>query len=122
VLAFRKYASGCLLRIVRQPLIADVGYTQASSVIAVCRSSELASGTRTRSSTPSKTSAPPVWPCDVRVAPVKMPSLPLPETSTARAPPGSSNAQAAARLEGWGRTTRETLAGSDGAPSSSSTV
>ena len=60
------------------PAAQAAGYTQASSVIPVVRSSEAASGTVTQSLTPSNESAPPCRPLAVHVAPEIVPVLPVP--------------------------------------------
>lgn len=76
---------------VRQPLGVTVGNTHASSVIVVVRSSELASLTVTQSFTPSNASAAPNRPLGVRVAPLTVPVLALPDESTTWVPFASSN-------------------------------
>src|ERR687888_626707 len=75
-----------------------VGFTQASMVIPVVRSSESASGTVTQLLTPSKLSAPPNLPPVVQVAPVTVPLLPRPEASVAVLPDPSSKPHAPTRL------------------------
>src|SRR5678815_6033695 len=73
--------------IVRQPLCAAVGMTQASSVIRVVSASELELLTSTRSLTPSKLSAVPYLPATTQVAPpLIVPVLPLPEASATVVP------------------------------------
>ena len=74
----------------RQPPSAS-GATQASSVIAFVSASDAECGTLTRSLTPSNDSAPPKRPFAVRVAPLIVPALPLPDASPAVGPDGSSN-------------------------------
>ena len=81
-----------------------VGRTQASSVIAFVRSSELASGTETRSLTPSNVIAPPnLAVAVVRTAPPAIvPVLPRPEASVAVVPVASSKPYAATGAPGAG--------------------
>jgi hypothetical protein len=67
------------------------GFTQASTVIPVVSSSEVASAIVTRSLTPSKESAEPCLPAPVQAAPEMTPALPLPEASPALVPPLSPN-------------------------------
>jgi hypothetical protein len=67
-----------------------VGFTHASSVIPVVRSSDAASAIVTQSSSPSNASAPPARPV-ARVAPEIVPGLPLPDASVAVVPDASSN-------------------------------
>ena len=69
------------------------GRTHASSVIAVVRSSELASATVTQSLTPSNDRPPPYRPV-VRAAPEIVPALPRPDVSVAVVPLASSKPQA----------------------------
>src|SRR5262245_18195053 len=66
---------------VRHPDWAADGLTQASRVIPVVRSSELASAIVTRSLTPSNDRAPPYFPAVDQVAPEMVPLLPNPEVS-----------------------------------------
>src|SRR5437762_377816 len=82
---------------VRQPESATVGNTHASKVAAVVRWSELESLTRTRSSTPSNSSAPPVLPV-VQVGPfTRVPVLPFGDASLVVVPVPSLKPQAATR-------------------------
>ena len=67
-----------------------VGYTQASSVMPVVRSSDAESLMVTQSLTPSKERALPKRPWVIRVAPLMVPVLPLPEPSTTVEPLASS--------------------------------
>src|SRR4051812_31525515 len=83
---------------VRQPPAND-GRTHASSVIAVLRSSEVASGMFTRALEPSKSNAPPKRP-SVHWAPDSVPLLAFPELSTAVVPVPSSKPQAPTRPVG----------------------
>jgi hypothetical protein len=84
---------------VRQPPFA-VGYTQASIVIPVVRSSVAASATVTRSLTPSNESAFPKRPADVQVDPLIEPALLLPDASPTVGPVPSSKPYAATRPPG----------------------
>ena len=68
-----------------QPLIA-VGYTHASSVMPLVRSSELESAAVTQLFAPLNDSALPYRPVAVQAAPETVPVLPLPEPSTAVVP------------------------------------
>ena len=74
----------------RQPAFAEVGRTQASSVISSARSSEAESGTATWSFTPSKLSARPNRPLAVLAAPVTVPWFAWPEESFVPEPVVSS--------------------------------
>src|SRR5439155_80447 len=99
-LAYNTYASPAdvsLKTTVLQPLRA-VGFTHASSVIPVDRSSDAASATVTQLLTPLKLSADPKRPDVVRVAPLIVPVLLLPERSMTVAPEPSSKPYAAMRL------------------------
>jgi len=70
------------MRMVSQPLIAPVGYTQASRVSLVVRSRLFESGTTTLSFKPSKTRAVPYFPLAVQVGPlVSVPLLLFPDWS-----------------------------------------
>jgi hypothetical protein len=71
--------------IVRQPPWDAAGRIQADNVSSDPTSSDSDGGTRTRSSLPSKRSALPYRP-RVQVAPVTVPTLPLPESSATEAP------------------------------------
>ena len=73
------------------------GFTQASSVARLVRSSEALSATVTRSLTPSNVSAEPKRPVVMRVAPLIVPVLPRPEASVTVVPFGSSKPQAPTR-------------------------
>ena len=73
----------------RQLPVAD-GFTHASTVMPVERSSELASGTVTQSPAPLKDSAPPKRPEAVRVAPLIVPALAWLEVSVTAVPVPSS--------------------------------
>ena len=68
-------------RIVRHELASAAGFTHASSVIPIVRSSELASGTVTQLDEPLKESAPPYLPLNAHAVFVTVPLLPDPETS-----------------------------------------
>ena len=68
-------------RTVLQPDGAALGFTQASRVIPVVRSSDDASAISTQSFVPSKDNAPPNLPLFVHVAPETVPELPLPDSS-----------------------------------------
>src|SRR6266496_2792291 len=63
-----------------------VGFTQASSVIALVRSSEVESATFTMLLTPLKLSAEPNLPLVVQVAPEIVPLFPLPDRSGSEVP------------------------------------
>src|SRR5687768_14763668 len=86
---------------VRHPPVAD-GRTQASRVIPLVRSSELASATVTLSLTPSKESALPKRPPSTHVAPLIVPAFPLPELSAVAVPLPSSKPYSATRPAGGG--------------------
>ncbi len=73
----------------RQPVL-TVGITQASSVIAVDRSSEAESGTVTQSLTPSRVAAVPKRPSAQPAPFASVPLLPRPEESVAVVPLPSS--------------------------------
>ena len=75
-------------------LATEFGETHASSVIAVVRSSEFASGTLTKSFVPSNVSAPPNRPCALRAAPEIVPSLLAVDASSAVVPLASSKPHA----------------------------
>ncbi len=96
LLPFRKYASGSRCTIVRQPLCAAVGCTQASNVIPVLRFRLVELFTNTRSFTPSKLSALPNRP-GTHAASVTVPVFELPDASPTVTPVFSSNAYAATR-------------------------
>src|SRR5688572_5128667 len=87
---------------VRQMLPSAVGFTHASSVIAVVRCSEAESGIETTSPAPSKESAFPNFPAGSQLAPTTIPALPLPERSATDTPPPSSNEYAATKPAGAG--------------------
>ena len=74
------------------------GLTHASSVMPPVRSSELESGTDTRSFTPSNDSACPNRPA-AQAAPETVPALLLPEESRTETPAPSLNPNAATRLD-----------------------
>src|SRR4029079_13866819 len=84
-----------IVRHVPAPLA--VGLTQPSTVRPVVRCRDALSGTVTQRPVPVNASAPPNLPVVVRVAPVIVPVLPLPERSDTVAPLVSSNAQAPTR-------------------------
>src|SRR5450432_2255125 len=71
-------------------LVSAVGMTQASSVMPVVKSSALESGTVTQLLVPLNDSAPPNFPVVTRVAPLIVPTFPVPELSTTLAPLVSS--------------------------------
>src|SRR4051812_305507 len=73
--------------------------------MAPVRSSELLSGTLTRSLTPSNDSAPPNLPAVVQTAPEIVPGLLLPDRSATVVPPPASKLYAAARPVGGGGAT-----------------
>ena len=87
---------------VRQPLWLAVGWIQAERVIAVVRSSEAESATRTVLFVPLKLRALPKRPWVVQLAPVMVPAFPLPEESAVVVPLPSANAQAPTRPGGVG--------------------
>ena len=68
-----------------------VGFTHASSVIAVVSCREAALGTSTREEVPLNDSAPLILPEPVHVAPTSVPVLLLPEASVTVVPAPSSN-------------------------------
>ncbi len=76
---------------------APLGRTQADRVIPLVRSRSAASATVTQSLTPSKESAPPVWPPVDQTAPLIVPVCPFPVTSANDAPLPPSNEYAATR-------------------------
>src|SRR5689334_13873323 len=82
----------------RQPVSVD-GLTQASRVMPLVRSSELASATVTRFEVPLKDRAPPYLPPAVQLAPVTVPLLPVPDASLATVPDVSLNENAATSPE-----------------------
>src|SRR5918992_2407284 len=84
----------CLKIAVRQPPSA-VGFTHASSVMPVARSSEGLSGTVTQLLEPSNVSAPPNRPIGAQPVAVAVPWLPNPEASATVAPAPSLKAYAA---------------------------
>src|SRR5580765_4244363 len=90
--------------IARQPVGATLGDTQASSVIALVRSSDAESGTVTRAVVPLKLSAPPNLPDAVRVATLIVPVFVFPDVSVTVVPLGSSKPYAATRPVGGGAT------------------
>src|SRR6478735_8240880 len=77
------------------PVLTTDGLTQASSVIAVVRRNDGASGIVTSALEPLKTSALPNFPLVVHVAFAIAPLLPCPDTSVTAVPAPSSNAYAA---------------------------
>src|SRR4051794_6984935 len=85
----------------RQP-VSVAGFTQASRVRPLARSSDGESGTLTRSLTPSKLSADPKRPCAPHVAPEIMPLLFWPDESAAVAPAPVSRPYAPTRPLGGG--------------------
>src|SRR5205809_8027754 len=82
---------------VSQPLITD-GFTHASSVRAVDRSSELESATVTQLLVPLNDRALPYLPPAAQVAPEIVPVFPLPEASATVEPVPSSKLYAATRV------------------------
>ena len=76
----------------RHSLVTAVGYTHASSVIALVSRSEEASGTVTFAFVPLKESAFPNLPCVVHVADPMVPPLPVPEASAVELPEPSLKA------------------------------
>ena len=72
-----------------------VGLTQASSVIAVARCNEAASGTVTRELVPLKLSALPYLPAAAQAVFARVPLLPFPDASATVEPDPSSNENAA---------------------------
>ena len=93
-LACRKYASVWRWMIVLHPLWLAAGRIQADRVMAEPRLSEAALATLTRFPVPLKLSALPWRPAVVHVAPVIVPTFPLPDASATIAPLPSPNAQA----------------------------
>src|SRR5258705_10716954 len=77
-----------------QPITVD-GWTQASSVIAVIKCNDGASGIVTSDALPSNDRALPYLPAAVQVAPINPPVLPVPEASVALVPLPSLNEYAA---------------------------
>src|SRR5262245_42341696 len=84
---------------VRQPLCAPVGLIHAARVMPVERFSQLDELTCTMSETPLKLSPPPYFPA-VQTAPVIVPVLLWPETSSATPPVPASKVQPATRPGG----------------------
>ena len=82
---------------VRHSVDALAGRIQADNVIPVVRSRLAASGTSTRSSSPSNDSAPPFLPAAVHVAPFRVPLFPVPERSVTADPEPSLKLYAATR-------------------------
>src|ERR1700674_3674685 len=80
--------------------LSEVGYTHASSVIALPRSREGESATDTQLLLPLKDSALPNRPPAAHVAPETVPVLPLPDRSVTLEPLPSSNEYAATRPGG----------------------
>src|SRR3954447_19041636 len=78
------------------------GFTQASSVIPVVRSSELESGTVTRVLVPLKDSAPPECPPIDHVPAAIVPLFPVPERSASAVPEPALKLYAATRPVGGG--------------------
>src|SRR5262249_2782251 len=74
------------------------GFTQASSVIPVVRSSDNELGMPTLELVPLKTSAPPNSPAEVQLVFVTVPLLPCPEASLTVVPEPSSNEYEATRV------------------------
>src|SRR3954463_2125625 len=83
-IAYDRIGEASLIKALCQPLSA-VGLIHASSVIAVVRSSDAASGTVTQSLMPLNDNAVPYFPA-VHAAPVMVPVLPVPDTSNTCAP------------------------------------
>src|SRR5262249_28193298 len=100
--AYSAYASPAVprsfSRAVAQPPLAAVGLTHASSVIPFVRCRDAESATVTRSPVPLNERAPPYLPRAVRVAPVMVPLLPVPELSSTAVPLASPKSRAATRL------------------------
>src|SRR5512134_3717599 len=100
--------SRCLKSTVFHAVPSAVGRTHASIVMPVVRSSELESGTWTRSLTPSKLSAWPNLPA-VQVGPLTVPLFAFPLMSETAVPVPSSNEYAATRPGGGGGAVFETV-------------
>src|SRR6476619_7927731 len=79
----------------RHALLTVDGLTHASSVIAVVKRSEAASGMLTRALVPLNDSAVPYFPAVVQVAFMIVPALPLPDESVTVVPVPASNEYAA---------------------------